>query len=257
MKHQLLTIPALSILLSVFFFEGLFAQESSQKMKETEKEYKYTVNVGDFSKLRILDDVNVVYRCNPDSAGMAVFTATEEFADAFIFTLKDKTLMVQVTTEDVGKPALPTIHLYSDFLTYVENSSNFNVAVKSLNPCPDFKVMQIGNGTIEIDDLHCTSLTAMLNTGNGSIFLSGACRNATLKMIGIGAIQADALKTKDVSCRIAGAGTIGCWPTNELKVRGIGSTKIYYKGHPQINKKGGGKLFSLPESDTESNDVKD
>lgn len=247
---------AIIITLLVIFItsSGYGAAEIRKDNAEAVKEYKYTVDIGEFTKLRVLDDVNVIYKCNSDSAGMASFAGAEEFADAFIFTLKDNTLKVQVTTDDVGKPGLPTVTVYSNFLTYVENSSNFSVAVKSINPCPEFKVMQIGNGTIDVSDLHVTSLTALLNTGNGSIFLSGVCRDATYKMVGVGSIQADALKAKNVSCRIAGSGTIGCWPTQSLNVRGIGSTKIYYKGHPEISKKGGGKLFALPESESSADE---
>ena len=30
-------------------------------------------------------------------------------------------------------------------------------------------------------------------------------------------------------------------------MKGIGSTKIYYKGDPKVKKTGGGKLFPIPE----------
>ena len=42
-----------------------------------------------------------------------------------------------------------------------------------------------------------------------------------------------------------GGGTIGCWALDKLECRGIGSTRIYYKGEPEIKKVGGGKLFPL------------
>lgn len=81
----------------------------------------YKVEVGQFDKVKVLDNVNVVYRCMPDSTGWVQYRGAKEFADAFIITPKDGTLKIQVSTEDVGHPDLPTLYIYSDFLTSVEN----------------------------------------------------------------------------------------------------------------------------------------
>ena len=86
---------------------------------------------------------------------------------------------------------------------------------------------------------------ASIKSGNGTISISGHCQTANFTMLGNGTIQADRLEAVTVSCKMLGQGSIGCWPTEELKVRGIGNTKIYYKGSPKISKKGGGKLYPL------------
>ena len=75
----------------------------------------YKIEVGQFDKLKISDNVNVVYRCLPDSSGFVQYRGRKEFANAFILTPKDGTLKIQVTTEDVGNPDLPTLYVYSDF----------------------------------------------------------------------------------------------------------------------------------------------
>ena len=41
----------------------------------------HEVKVGNFSRLVLLDNINVNYCCNPDSAGYAVFTCNQETAD--------------------------------------------------------------------------------------------------------------------------------------------------------------------------------
>lgn len=69
-------------------------------------------------------------------------------------------------------------------------------------------------------------------------------------MVGTGTISADRLEADVVQCKILGSGSIGCWPLQKLNVRGIGSTKVYYKGDPQVKKSGGGKLYPLPEGRT-------
>ncbi len=235
-------------LILFFALIALSASADSAHLKE------YVLNLGQFDKIRVDDNVNVVYRQNPDSTGCASFRSTEEFADAFIFTVNNGTLRVQVTTEDVGKEGLPTLNLFSDFLTSITSSSDFEVRVADLAPCPELKVNLIGNGTITVDDIRATKLSAKLSTGNGTLNLSGSVQEATFSMIGTGTIQADRLRSGKVNCHIMGSGTIGCWPLDKLCVKGIGSTKIYYKGEPKVKKNGGGKLFQIPEDDYASAD---
>lgn len=210
---------------------------------------KFELQVGQFDKLKLTDNANVVYRNLPDSSGMAVFYGAEEFADAFIFSEKNGTLRIQVNTEDVGKPNLPTVYVYSDFITLVENASDFTLRVESMAPCPEFKAVEMGNGSVIVDDVKANKVSATLNTGNGTLNLSGQCAQATYKMIGTGLIQADLLQADRVNCWILGSGSIGCWPLEQLSVKGIGSTKIYYKGAPEIKKTGGAKLIPIPEKD--------
>lgn len=207
--------------------------------------HTYRLEVGQFDKLRVFDNVNVVYKNVPDSTGMAVFEANEEFGNAFIFSNSKGALTVQVNTEDLGKPGLPTLTLYSDFLTEVENSSSFTTTLHMDVSVPAFTAKQIGNGSIIINNIKATDVDASIATGSGTISVNGTCTNAKLVMLGTGVIQADALEAKKVNCKILGSGTIGCFATETLNVRGIGSTKIYYKGNPEIKKVGGGKLFPI------------
>lgn len=208
----------------------------------------YKVKVGQFDKLKVLDNVNVVYRCLPDSSGFIQYSGRKEFADAFIITPKqDGTLKIQVSTEDVGNPDLPVLYVYSDYLTAVENSSVFSLFVESPAPCAAFKATQIGNGSITVENVKTNKLTAAIKTGNGTVNISGSCQTAVLQMLGTGIISADRLKTETVECKILGSGSIGCWAVGNLSVKGIGSTKIYYKGEPHVKKSGGGKLFPLPD----------
>ncbi len=215
--------------------------------------HDYRLKIGQFDKLKVTDNVNVIYRCKPDSAGYVYYRGAEQFADAFIFSLNKGTLRIQVSTEDVDNPNLPTVYVYSDFLTEIENSSDFKLTVFSPAPCPEFKAIQVGNGSIVVDDVRATKVTASLATGNGTLNISGSCEQAVFRMVGVGMIEGDMLRANSVSCKILGNGTIGCWPLERLDVKGIGSTKIYYKGTPKVKKTGGGKLFQLRQSTTDSN----
>lgn len=208
---------------------------------------QYKIEVGQFDKLKVSDKVNVVYRCVADSTGWVQYRGAKEFSDAFILTPKGGTLKIQVSTIDVDNPDLPTLYVYSDFLTSVENSSDGTLTVENPAPCAQFSAKEIGNGKILVEGLRANVVKGAVNTGNGMVSISGSCRDAIYQMVGTGIISADRLEAQNVQCKILGGGTIGCWAVEKLNSRGIGSTKIYYKGDPVIKRQGGGNIFPLPE----------
>ncbi len=200
---------------------------------------------GPFDKLEVTDNVNVVYRTDPDSAGYMRYEGGRRFADAFIVSNKNGKLKIQVNTEDVNDPELPTIHIFSNFLTSVENSSEKRIEIRSLAAVPSLTVKQIGNGSIAIDGIRADRLKASIATGNGQIILTGSATEANFIMVGTGTIQADLLRADVVKCSVVGGGTIGCWPQESIRVKGLGSTKVYYRGNPVVKKGPGLKVMCL------------
>lgn len=231
----------MKILMAVMLAMGFAIPASAQQ------KHQYELKVGEFDRLRVLDDVNVVWRANPDSAGYVRFFAEERFADAFIFDNNGKgTLKIQVVTERVDDAALPVLYVYSDFLTYVQNASKCNVAAYNPPKMPKFKAEIIGNGTIHVFGLDCTTVEAEINTGKGVIDLEGKCSKTVYRMIGTGAIKAYDLTCEECNCHIFGTGAIFCNVLEALNAKGIGTTTIYYKGSPiQVKKRGGGKLIHM------------
>lgn len=213
--------------------------------------FDYELTVGNFNKLKVVNDLNVVYQQSTDSAGIARFSAPKSMSDYFIATNKDGQLKLETMPYEAPEKTIPTLYVYSEFLEEVINDGNGTVTINELAPCSQFKAVIVGNGHISVDGIHSTNVNAFINTGNGTIALNGECTNARFKMVGTGLIQADNLRSDYVTCRILGSGAIGCWPRFELKTQGIGSTKIYYKGTPEIHKRGGGKLFPI---DTDNDD---
>lgn len=210
-------------------------------------EKTYTLEIGQFEKLKVSTNVNIIYKNLPDSTGMARYVAPEGHDNLFLITNKNNvTLRIQSQDTQWTKGVLPTLYLYSNFLTEVESSSDLVVDIESVAPCATFNVNQIGNGTIDVENVNCNNLSASITTGNGVINISGICVEASFRMIGTGLIAADRLRADKVNCKILGTGSIGCWPIDNLNVKGLGTTKIYYKGKPDIRKSGGGKLFELP-----------
>lgn len=211
---------------------------------------RYIIETGQFEKLKINGNFSVVYKNVADSTGYAFYESDTGNEDIFKFSTKGEgSLKVEPSDEKWGRSDLPVLHLYSDFLTSLESFSEQNVEVLDLAPCAAFSVTQVGNGSISVENIRSNNVSASITTGNGSIYLVGKCVNANFKMLGTGLISADELQADNVKCRILGTGSIGCWPVDNLSVAGLGSTKIYYKGSPNIKKTGGGKLFELPEAD--------
>lgn len=206
---------------------------------------QFTMPVGQFSKLSVDDSVNVVYVGGDGSPSRATYDGDAKYAHAFLITHKGDKLRIQVETAYVGDPELPTIYVYSDFLKNASLSADATLTLKSVAPTSELSVSVMGNGTLIADDLKVTKIGAAIKSGNGTISLSGHAQTADFTMVGNGTIQADRLQAVTVNCKILGQGSIGCWPDEHLKVRGIGNTKIYYKGTPEIEKKGGGKIFPL------------
>lgn len=211
----------------------------------------YTMEIGQFEKMKINGNLQVIYKNLPDSTGFARYEAPAGSKDLFEITVKDNgSLKASPGDDQWSNDNLPVLYLYSNFLTSVESFSDKEVSLLNLAPCASLNITLVGNGTLSVDGIQCNNVSASLSTGNGSIYLSGTAVNANYKMVGTGLISADQLQADNVKCRILGTGSIGCWPIDNLNVVGLGSTKIYYKGSPNIKKTGGGKLFQLPGEET-------
>lgn len=211
---------------------------------------KYELNVGEFTKLKISGNVDIVYRNNPDSVGMVAYTASPRHAEAFAFSLKKETL--RITLEQEWEAGMPVVYVYSSFLSSVENEADGTLTVFSPAPCPSFDVRLIGNGKIVVDNINSTSMSASLLTGKGNIAVTGATKDVSASMMGAGSIDLSCLSATDVSCKSIGTGWISCWARKKLNVKGIGSTRIYYRGDPEINKIGGAKILPISEQPKQS-----
>lgn len=215
----------------------LFAEEKTERIEKT----------GPFTAIQLMDSINVVYHNEPEFNGTVRWTDDENTDDSMLIIRNNKgTLKIQLDiTPENEAPACPTIHVYSDFLSKVLNYSDGQILVEQPAACAKIEFSQIGNGSIVASGLNATEIYAKVTAGMGTISLAGKCGTATYRMTGTGTIQADELAADTVNCRIFGGGNIGCDPHEKLNVTGIGSTRIYYKGNPQISHKGGGKLLPV------------
>lgn len=207
----------------------------------------YKLDVGDFSELKVSDGINVEYYNSIDSAGWAYFECDPATAQMLMFTNKKNTLTIQVASDGVVVKDLPTVKVYSMTLQKVENSGDSLVTVKRMVPVREFKGSVVGNGTLVVDDVRTHKASFAVRTGNGHLVANGTTRQANLRNVGTGKLEASGLQAEDVKCNILGTGPIDCNASVALSVSGAGTGKVFYGGTPSkiSNHSFGVKIISV------------
>lgn len=208
---------------------------------------RHEVKVGDFTQLRVINAINVDYKSHPDSAGIAVFQAPVNLVNVIMFINNGKgKLSIELDLADTKPDNLPTITVYSRFLTSIENIADSTVRAFNINAGPKFKARLEGNGRLSLREVDTEDLSAKVFTGRGQLAVSGRCTNASLSCAGPCAIQADMLSASKVKATVNGTSTIGCHADTELTIMGIGSGTVYYSGEPLIkNRSVGVKAIAI------------
>lgn len=197
---------------------------------------RYTLSVGDFTSLHVANGINVEYVADSDSAGIATYYTGQYKPGVFIFENNSKgKLKIELTTDIAVAPMtnIPTVRVYSQFLQEARNDGDSTLILLKVASTPKLKLRLIGNGKIQADSLDITTVDANINTGSGTIYLSGICSEANLKCTGTGLIDAEWLTSSKANCTIIGTGSIRCnIPEGPLKIKGSGTGKVYYRGTP-------------------------
>lgn len=197
---------------------------------------RYDVNVGDFNRLAVSADINVVYRCNPDSAGHAVFVTDVRRADVVMFSNNSKgQLTISLSSEARQLRDLPVVTVFSSYLTEVHNAGDSALVIASLLPrLPNLKVRLSDNGSVDVPHATADNLELHIITGKGRITAAGECAKLTITNLGKGEVNAAQVTARDVSCRITGTGNVYCrLYDGVLDVKGAGTGKVYYYGKPK------------------------
>lgn len=194
----------------------------------------YELNVKPFEELQVVNGINVTYRCNTDSAGYVRFSCDPDISSMVLFSNNKNKLKIELSDEitDAQRQRLPTVTVFSVFLSKVENSGDSTVYVDTPSPAATFKARIVGNGTLIARGLHATTVEGKIATGHGHLVLAGEAQTIKLNNTGTGTIEAGTIKATTGRCSIYGTGSVDCWVTNELTVMGLGSGKIYLKGSP-------------------------
>lgn len=225
---------------------SLFAVLASAFFMNAQKSL-YKLDVGDFSEFKVNDGINVEYNCSNDSAGWVYFECDPITAQMLMFTNKKNTLIIQIASDGAVVKDLPTLKIYSMTLQKVENSGDSLVRIHNTVPVREFKASVVGNGTLIIDDIHTHKADIANRTGSGHIVVNGSTREANLRNVGTGKLEASGLKAEQVKCNILGTGPIDCNASVVLTITGAGSGKVYFGGKPQkiTNRSIGVKAISV------------
>lgn len=198
----------------------------------------YSLSVKEFTELKVTDGINVEYFCNPEKAGTVAFDAPDSLASAILFDPNGKgKLEIKLASRSYPYRNLPVVRVYSSYLTKVENSGDSTIRVISTAPGPQLDAKLIGNGKIEVADINVSRLSATIATGRGSITLAGKAASAKLAITGTGKIEAYDLLISDAEAKIMGTGWIQCNVADNLKVSGLGTGSVTFKGNPIVRVK--------------------
>ena len=209
---------------------------------------RYELDVKDFVELMVIDGINIDYKSNSDSVGKAVFYASSDIASVITFSNSSKQkleIKLAETETPIEYKNIPTVTVYSKFLTKVTNRGDSTVRILSVSPGPSFKAQLEGNGRLVVRNIDTNIVEGSIFTGNGALVINGKCNSAKLNNKGVGSIQADGLDAETVKCVQIGTGYVGCSASKELTIYGA-SGKVYYNGTPMIkNRSIGIKVLPL------------
>ena len=160
------------------------------------------------------------------------FFTTPDKASQIMFENNAEHLTIRSTTDEAPILGLPTIKVYSASLKGVENSGDSLLRVFEPMHVDVLKIRQIGNGSIEIADIDADYVDASVTAGKGQVMLSGKANKAKFKNVSTGPIDASKLALKQANCFIFGTGNIDCLPSEQLRIYGAGTGKVYYHTTP-------------------------
>lgn len=227
----------------------LFTLLASSAAFAQSPEAPYTINLGEFTQLRVRHSIPVDYVCSNDSSGTITFTGTKELTEALTFDLTAKgKLTISLEPRDyAGKVSRVTVRARQ--LVSVDNEGDSAVRILGTNSCPVFRAHQTGNGSISIRDIKANQLDIAVKLGHGSLTVNGSCDLAKINCTGTGAISAGNLVAKDVKCTLLGTGNIDCNVSGTLSIMGAGSGSILYTGSPTEikNRSAGIKAHSIDD----------
>lgn len=209
----------------------------SASMAGAETPQQYKLQLADFNELVVVDGINVEYVCDPARAGSVEFKSTKDVASAVIFEPKNGKLRIMLAQRDTPITGLPTITVYSTYLTRASNEGDSLLHIHTPAPQGKMALRLIGNGRLIAENVETTSLECRILSGNGTLTVSGKALNAKLSTAGTGHIVASELVVSDAACSITGTGSIIVNVSESLTASGIGSGNIYYIGTPASIKK--------------------
>lgn len=224
-------------------------QAQAQLLKKVSGNDKYVtkeLKLSDFTKVSLSHAFNVIYKVNPDSAGIVRIYAEENIME--MLSIKSEKGKLSMKLNSVRDPQFGVIlvHMYSNALQEVKCDGSGTFEIQTPIESPEISLSVTGSGQIKAESVTCGVLEASVG-GSGDILVSGNVGFADLSVQGSGEIRALGLKAESGNAIVTGSGEIRCNVEKELKTVLTGSGKVYYEGKPAIKSRtvGSGQVIQL------------
>lgn len=197
-------------------------------------------DIGFFNRIKLHTDINVMCKASHDSIGWIYYDGIDRGVNGIVAVLNKDVLTIY--QKESAKELPDTVYVFYPELRSVENAYEATLAIDSLITENKFKAVLQGNGKITISYLQAKEAELSVVTGNGVITVDGGnCNKVKARIVGTGQINMAGLISEESILRCLGTGAINCPQTNIIKVKGLGTTRIYYTGNPKIKRRGNAK----------------
>lgn len=184
----------------------------SNQIEPSDNVVTQTYKLQPFEKVEMICVGHVEIIQDESKSGTVELTAPDNYIELYKFESKDKELRIgfrksniNITTKKVK------IRVYTSDLIELRNSGAASISMDSLD----------------------TDRLEIVNSGVGSINISGITDDVEIINSGVGSINAEKLKALNVKASVSGVGSITCYASERIegRVSGVGSLK--YAGNPK------------------------
>ena len=184
----------------------------SNQIEPSDNVVTQTYKLQPFEKVEMTCVGHVEIIQDESKSGTVELTAPDNYIELYKFESKDKELRIgfrksniNITTKKVK------IRVYTSDLIELRNSGAASISMDSLD----------------------TDRLEIVNSGVGSINISGITDDVEIINSGVGSINAEKLKALNVKASVSGVGSITCYASERIegRVSGVGSLK--YAGNPK------------------------
>jgi hypothetical protein len=146
-----------------------------------------------------------------------------------------------------------TIDVYCPPLSEVGAAENSTLEFSDDVTRSKFTVGQLENGKIK-GSIDCETIWLDM-VGNGTMFLTGSAKTATIKMVGNGTVDAQNFAVNKTKVNMVGSGKVLTHTTEKLSVLGVGFGTVHYRGNPTVSSLDMGpvRVIKLTDANTSDN----
>lgn len=191
-----------------------------------------TFNMGEFERIKLEGSFRV-YLIQGNENLVEVRTTDEEVFDYLEIKNVNSTLKIE---EEIKPFNFDRVNLYITFrnLEAINIEGGAKLKTRGYLDLNNFSITVEGGAKIELD---MKAENVQVSGEGGVIFeLQGVAETLDVHISGAGHVNADELKTKDVTIKVEGVGTSSVYATETLdaKIEGVG--KVKYRGNPRVIK---------------------